>query len=108
MFDPSPYLPEPEPRSDRVLETVTRFAAFFATGILVTQLVRLFGELQPFFWIVCIAGLIALGVAVHLTRKPELIAVAAIVVAGILAGYWDGLAHGATQAANQIEEGILK
>ncbi len=104
-YDYEPYLEESQdfqPAGDRPLETATRYGSFFCLGVFVTLLVRLFGELQPLFWILAIAGLVALAFAIQATRRLELIAIAAIVGAALLAGHWDQLVHGAQTAVEAV------
>lgn len=112
FYNGSQFLPEsPEPdqrRDDRALETTTRYGAYFCLGVAVTLLARTIPALTAIYWTVAIVGLVALAIAVHLTRRVQLLAVAAIVVASLLAGHLDGLHHGASQAITEIEGRILR
>lgn len=113
MFDPyngySPLTPvETEHKANSSLEAVTRYSAYFGLGVFVTFLVRSFAALQPLYWIVAIGGLLALAAAIHLTRRVQLLAVAAIVLAAMLSGHFDGFTYRATQAINQIEGAVTR
>lgn len=109
MFDDD-FLAEPpeQRRDDRSLETITRYGAYFGLGVCMTLLVRSIPGLTAIYWTVAIVGLFVLAVAIHLTRRVELLAVAAIVVASLLAGHLDGLHRGASQAIDHLEGEILR
>lgn len=103
------FTPEPESEKttdDRTLEHITRYASFFCLGVFVAHLVRVFSELQPLFWILAFTGLGWLGYAIKVKRSIRLIGIAAIVIAALVAGHWDGLVHGTAQGLANIEEAI--
>lgn len=88
------------------IKTITRHSAFFALGIFVSQLVRVIPELQPLFWILALSALVWLVYAIRAKQDIGLMAIAAIVVAALLAGHWDGLFHHTAQGLANLEEGI--
>lgn len=113
MFDPfstyNGFLPlsddfQDDDRETDALDPITRFAAWFTVGIAGTFLIRLLPALAPFYWILAVAGIAGLAIALHITRNVRLLALAAMLVAATLAGHWDGLAQAANQANQRIQE----
>lgn len=104
------YFPqqEPEPQQELDLKTITRYSAFFALGVFIAQVARVWPELQPFFWIVTLVGLGWLGNAIRVKQDIRLMAVAAVVIAALLAGHWDGLFHNTAQGLANLREGIQR
>lgn len=103
MFDrdyPNLYPNESQAERPDALESIARFAAWFALGTAATLLIRLLPALQPFYGIVCTASLVGLSLAVYFSRDVRLIAIAGLLVAATLAGHWDAIAH----TANQVQE----
>lgn len=116
MFDPDhsytllPQANDPiEADVDRLdgIDIVTRFCAWFTVGIAVTLLIRLLPSLQPFYWILVIAGMTSLVISLYFTRNVRLLAIAALLIAITVAGHWDGLSHQVqptTQPIQQVSE----
>lgn len=104
------FTPQPEPEPDRngTLEMVARYATFFCLGVFVAHLVRIFAELQPLFWILALAGLAWLVYAIRVQRSVKLMGIAAILVAALIAGYWDGLVHGIGQGVSNLEKEVTQ
>ena len=115
MFNPyDPYnsfpsaVDEFQPEDDRPdsIDILTRFCTWFTVGIAATFLIRLLPALQPFYWILAIAGITGLAIALYFTRNVRLLAISALLIAATLAGHWDGLSHQAQQTADQLQEVI--
>ncbi len=113
MFDPdTSYGLPPQPdglindETDRpdTWDTLTRFAAWFTTGIALTLMIRLWSALQPVYWILVIIAISGLAIALYVSRNVRLWAIAALLIAITLAGYWDGLSHPVQQPPRQIQE----
>lgn len=101
--------PQPD-RDDRdeMLEAVTRFAALFTLGVLVTLFARSFPALRPFYWIGVAGVFMALGLGSYLGRNVKLISLTVAVAISIVAGHWDFLNYQGHQVYNNGQQAIQK
>lgn len=100
--------PEQPPVDDRdaMLEAVTRFAALFCLGVLVTLFARSFPALRPFYWIGAAGVFMALGIGGYLGRNVKLISLTVAVAIAIIAGHWDFLNYQGQRAVETGQKAI--